>query len=256
MSGTSAVSSPASSTLGFRDFAAYLCPGVVLLASYAVVRPDAIAAFEKAPLVASLAAILFAYISGHICKVFVWILENTRRRLGFSPYVHATWFDGAHGRWTRELATGIDRQLRAHFGDDLVSSCITQSRTGRSRRSELILLCWYEVAGLPSRALDEIDRYVALYNLSGGLVPAAFVFAIVSAYVRNIPLVLVSIVGVVAFVILWYRYEEAFCHSILRLWFITRLNAGVAGVSAAATPSAPIPQNPSRKIANNEVSRL
>ena len=104
------------------------------------------------------------------------------------------------------------------------------------QRSELVLLCWYDVAAGQSRALNEIDRYVALFNLCGNLVPASIAIAVAAVITDRPALAIIVIVLASVFLRLWQTYETAFVRSILRLWYVQ------IGRAARPEPERPNPE--------------
>jgi hypothetical protein len=197
---------------GVRDYLCYLLPGIVALSGFLVWDPSLLETFQNNPLAATLIMLAAGYLAGHICKLFGEIfLKCLRRRIGYNP--HQNVFNLKEGRWSDEFKLSLVEKLKAAWGDELIKQEMDKNC------SNIILLCWYDSFKTPSKGHDEVDRYVALYNLCMALIPASLVLAILCCIKGLWSICFIALAAMFTFAFYWYRYEMAFCRSIIRIWY-------------------------------------
>jgi hypothetical protein len=197
-----------------RDYIGYLFPGVVSLFAIYIVDTSLLARLEGNKLVGATVLLLGGYVAGFLCNSVGWYLlfDVVGHKIIGDPFGNLL---GNHKRlWAGAFDGEFKKQLvdclAAYWGEDLVKN---------GSETNLMFLCWRVVQEKPNPACAYLIRLVSLYNMAASLVVACLLVLAASLYKHHGGMIVGSVVALVFFVRVFFRYRLVFAQNVYRMFF-------------------------------------
>ena len=204
-------------TFSFRDYIAFMFPGLVVVAAACLTQPQATEWLERHNLIA--ATVLFAgsYILGSICQTVSYgLLLHLMHRLICNPN-HILSEDCGKYLYNADAAFSkkVKVLLREYWGVD--------SAEGLTETT-VLYLCWRVVQEKGHPSFEYMKRCVSLSNYYATMLSADLILAVCLAVTRHFGWMVLSIVLLPLLTRSYYNYRGQFVMNVYRL-FYTRNSA-------------------------------